>query len=419
MKPNNKFYLYYLLICYILGVLLYDFIGFDYTDEILLLVLVTNTCYNLLTNRVKKRKDLTEVAIVILIFISYLCYSLAIKSNTHKAIFSDFVIQLKPFLAFYCIYLTDFSLADNDKKIIRTTAVFSTIYIGSITLFGLGTGTFDNTIKSFFGHPSRYATTITITSVLYLYACSTFSFKQILSAILILSIGLFSFRSKFFGFFVAAIATLLLRNRIELKINLKNTIASIVIVASIIVVAYSKLSYYFVEGSQNGEIYARPALYMTSIKILSDYFPLGSGLGTFATHASAVDYSPLYDQYDLSSVFGLTPDKRSFISDTFFPSLAQFGFLGTILFFTFWVRLFKKIRIYSSIKSPVATQLITISFLILLFLFIESIADSTFTQNRGLFTMLLLGLSMNDMHHEAVKNICRLNILNKSVLLYK
>ena len=94
---------------------------------------------------------------------------------------------------------------------------------------------------------------------------------------------------------------------------------------------------YTVNGIDEGA--ARTYMYITSLKVFEDYFPLGPGFGTFGTDSAAKFYSPLNYQYGLNSIRGLNPDDEvvgtSFYSDTFYPLLSQFGVIGVLLFFLF------------------------------------------------------------------------------------
>ena len=84
--------------------------------------------------------------------------------------------------------------------------------------------------------------------------------------------------------------------------------------------------------------------YWKKEEVLIEYFYLGTGLGTYGCHASAVYYSPLYYEYDLWRIHGLAPCATSFISDTYYPSLiVQFGLVGFFLFVSFWVWIYKKL----------------------------------------------------------------------------
>jgi hypothetical protein len=81
--------------------------------------------------------------------------------------------------------------------------------------------------------------------------------------------------------------------------------------------------------------YPRIILLNRSLKIASDYFPLGTGFGTYGTYLSAKYYSPVYFDYYMSKIWGMSQDYHPFLLDSFWPAiLGQFGILG-LLFFLF------------------------------------------------------------------------------------
>jgi hypothetical protein len=74
---------------------------------------------------------------------------------------------------------------------------------------------------------------------------------------------------------------------------------------------------------------ARTALYDGSLRIASDYFPLGGGLGRYASWMSREEYSPLYEEYGISTIRGLRRDNPSAATDTFWPQiLGELGVVG-------------------------------------------------------------------------------------------
>ena len=110
----NKHFFNLLLFTLTFGILLYDAIGFDYTDEICALFLfVLFGIYLFSTSDWNFNKGfLTTIGI----FLFYFCYSLYIGSNTKTAIISDMLIQIKPYLAFFCVYsmMPRFSESQNE-----------------------------------------------------------------------------------------------------------------------------------------------------------------------------------------------------------------------------------------------------------------------------------------------------------------
>jgi len=386
VSKNNLFFIF-IVFGYIFGVMLYDFIEFKYTDELMASFLVLFAGLIILERQ--DWKQAIPLYIIGTIFIFYIFYSFIIKSNVTIAILKDSIIQMKPFLGFYCTYLLMPSLTKDHKKFITIMCLVSALFIIIIGLTGQ--------MFAFFGHQSRFATAATITAFLYFY-CSSYSWNNLLMFYAIFAVGLISTRSKFYGFYILAILFCsLIKSGYRLKFSLSGILMIIIILTLIISVSWGKIYYYFIFGTmESGETWARPALFFTSFFIFIDYFPFGSGLASFATYESAEHYSSIYTKYKINHLFGLSKEYPNFICDTYYPSLAQFGIIGMILFIYFWILIVRKINTYKNVIGISKEYIISI--LIICFFIIESIADSTFTHNRGLFMLIILGMSMSDMH---------------------
>lgn len=74
---------------------------------------------------------------------------------------------------------------------------------------------------------------------------------------------------------------------------------------------------------------ARVALYRGSLEIARDHFPVGAGMGRYGSWMSRIEYSPVYREYGLDSVRGLTEHNSQYATDTFWPMiLGEFGVIG-------------------------------------------------------------------------------------------
>ncbi|MDD6400063.1 MAG: hypothetical protein PUG10_00455, partial [Lachnospiraceae bacterium] len=331
------------------------------------------------------------------VFAFYLVYSLASHCNTKSAIVTDFIIQLKPYLAFFTVYAFAPELNSQMKKNIRFLTQIFAVYlfmIGVSFLFD------DKILELLIHHPSRLATASTILAMLYLY-CSDYTTKDKIIFLIILAIGLLSGRSKAYGFFViATFIVFYVNNNFRLEFNWKNTLLFLMVTGLTMIVAWDKINLYFIQGGfgdgrETSDLYARMALYYFSTFVLMDYFPFGSGFATFATFASGQYYSSLYNQYGLDILYGLTENDPKFMADTYYPALAQFGIVGVFLFFLFWLTLTK--RACRWFIPNVNVQQFVIAILIIGFFLIECTSDATITHNRGLFMMMLLALVLKDL----------------------
>lgn len=103
-------------------------------------------------------------------------------------------------------------------------------------------------------------------------------------------------------------------------------------------ISYDMLFLYYVSDIKT----ARGMLMKVGLQIANAYFPLGTGLGNFASSAATVYYSPLYFKYGLNRVWGLGGDNMTFLSDTFWPIVfGQFGWVGFALVSACFYALFK------------------------------------------------------------------------------
>lgn len=83
----------------------------------------------------------------------------------------------------------------------------------------------------------------------------------------------------------------------------------------------------------SSEASVRADLYSTGKRIADDEFPLGVGFGRFGSYPSRLYYSPVYDQYHLSSIYGLSRLFPDYINDTTWPSvMAETGYVGLAVY---------------------------------------------------------------------------------------
>lgn len=85
------------------------------------------------------------------------------------------------------------------------------------------------------------------------------------------------------------------------------------------------------------ELQPRVALAVGSVAIARDELPLGAGLGRFGSHMSREVYSPLYEQYGLHGIYGLSAAFPIAVTDNYWPMIlgetGVLGLTGALLFF--------------------------------------------------------------------------------------
>ena len=396
----NRHFFNLTLFALIFGVIFYDMIdklGFSYTDELCALFALFLFGYKLVASAAWQFNR--AFLITLSVFIFYLVYSFVIRSNTPGAILTDFVIQLKPYLSFFCVYAIRPVFSDSQKKIIRQLIALCSVYVLLVGVAGIVN---DDIMEFTFGHQSRLATASSVLAILYLY-CSDYTKTDRYLFAVILALGLLSTRSKHYGYFVVCILLVFYMNRpSKMKFSFRNVFFFVAALGLTALVAWNKIYFYFVTGGFGAgrsadDLYARMALYYFSTLVLRDFFPFGSGFASYATYASGESYSSIYGKYNMSSMYGLTKSSHDFIADTYYPALAQFGYAGVILFFFFWIRLLKKaVRMFSKgfIRESVMAIMIVVFFLI------ECTSDATLTHNRGMFMMMMAGLVFADLKNK-------------------
>ena len=375
----NSDFLLYILVISIFNTALNPIIsGMGFFDEFLVVLILAYAI---------NRRDFVlsrEVKFCIGIFIFYLIYSLAMAVNVKEATIRDFLICSKPFVCFYAAqyYGMDFS----DSAINRCR--------GIVKMMGVCLWLMAPFISQLYYNTTFYYPACAYTGMLYILL-SDYTKKDWIIATLILAPGLLSIRAKFFAEFVIWLFLVFFLKK-RLKFNISFIIIGCILCYIIFRINYDKIMMYTVNGIDEGA--ARTYMYLTSIKVFEDYFPLGPGFGTFGTDSAAKFYSPLNYHYGLNSIYGLNPDDdiigTSYYSDTFYPILAQFGIVGVILFVAF---LKKR---WDNINSLVHFELYKISIFLFLFLIIQCIAGNYFTNADSLPVMLILGFLLSQKNNE-------------------
>ena len=391
----NKHFFNLFIFSLIFGLLLYGAIGFDYIDEICAFILFILYCFALFKN---PQWEINKAFLItICIFLFYLLYSFYIEKKKKKAIISDFIIQFKPYLSLFCIYSLMPKLSENQKIKLKLFCIFAWYFLLIIGLLSL---IFPDILITTMGHNTYYAAGVIAISLCYLFA-SNFTTKEKIIFLIMLSLGLLSTRAKFYGFYALTVMCIIFFSNVKnIRVTPKNIFLLVLTLCLILFVAKEKISLYFIDSlsvDNEKDLIARFVLYSTSLSIFMDYFPFGSGFASFATFSSGVYYSNIYQEYGIEKVWGISKDFYNYIADTYYPSLAQFGVVGIMLYIYFWIYIVKKA--YHFFKQNNSAKHMVIILLITCFFGIEGVADSTFTTHRGFFILMILGLTLSEMKY--------------------
>lgn len=365
-----------------------------FTDELIAGLMGLIAVADCVVNQAWRRYTILWIIVAVMTF--YAAYSLIFMHfNTPSAIITDWIIQLKPYVPFVVFLAVRPTFTTKQKQLLRYIAIINAA-ICALSFF-LPKMPF----LTIMGHISYPGTVLLLCAIVYAYTSESnhINPKDAIVIIAMLSAGLLCGRSKYYGEFIISIFLLFFYTRFALnEFSLRRKLLIVVIPLLVIAAGWAKFQYYFLTGESTSydpdvlESYARPVLYATGALVLIDYIPFGSGLASFCSWASTDPYSTLYHEYGISSVYGLSPTQPFFICDAFYPSLAQFGLVGVILFAIFWIYVIILLKRLIH-KAPERSRLLfAIGWIITLSLLIESIASTTIVQTSGMCAMMLLGV---------------------------
>ena len=377
MNSIAKFFTLYWIVYFPTCIAFNDFHGFSIVDEVMTFVLILYTLY-------KKRNQDTnpepwkEYFVFLGILVFYVLYSSIMKINVFRAVELEILQQIRPYSVIYCTWILNPQFTERQKKWMIGTMVFTLalwIYVHPEAM--------QRDIHTEFPVLGQMAICTGMTYYLFTEESKRNSYV----AVLLVLTGMLAPKFKFMGEVVCFIALVFfIKKHLNFK-SPKTAISIVVLMAIVIAVVWQRFDTYYVSGWSN-EALARPMTYKTSLEILKDYFPFGPGMGTFATNGAWKCYSPLYYEYHLNTIWGLNRGG-GFICDAFYPSLAQYGIVGVVLFCIFWKR-----RLIA-MNEIVDMRYYRVALMVFFCLAIEQTADSSWLSGKGMGYCMLLGLCLN------------------------
>ena len=391
IKKKNLEYYFFIFTLYLL--VFQDWIQkyiwiIKWFDELLALAIIPLIIINIKKLRYIKKYDFIVMTCLSFILVLGLISNIRYKYQPLGVVLSDILLVFKFFSVYYI-----FSLINEKKQIYKNSdsicmhIKFIIFIIFILTIINLCFNIFPSVYSRynmtsnqlFYGHPS----TLAAIGVFLLGTVVTFE-KKINKKYIIMTVFIITstLRIKAIGFCCLFILLYLYVS----KTNKRITISKMGLLAIIaILIAYNQINYYFLKNADS----ARNVLLITSIKIARDYFPLGTGFGTFGSYMAAKNYSKLYYKYGINNVFGLTKDGE-FLCDSFWPMiLGQFGIFGMILYMLCILIIFKKIQVnYKSTEKNIYIAKIAM----LMYLVIASTAETAFVHPIAIPLAIIIGL---------------------------
>lgn len=305
---------------------------------------------------------------------------------------SSVLVDLFTVLKFFLSIITGYELfrrlgREQIERTCRTHAKFAAFMLFMLVIVDLFFHVFDydgtryglRVVQLMYGHPTYLAS-----AAVFLLALLTIFYerKNGIYILMACTVLFFTLRSKA----VAGIAAYGLIFFFLLHRRKKMRVWYIVLIAAVaFLVAQDQILYYYVEMREES---ARAALTTTSFQIMQDYFPIGTGFGTFASSEAAKNYSQVYFLYDLNSVYGLSAEKYTFSSDTFWPIImGQTGVIGTISYVYVLIQLFRgMVKIRKDNNVAYAGGVFTFAYLL-----ISSTSESAFCNPAATPLAMVLG----------------------------
>lgn len=335
---------------------------FSYIDEGVALIGAVWGLYEIaIVQRCRPTKEQLWVGIPLLAFVVVgLTGNLLYRYQPLKAVIVDLYTNLKFFFAIGTGY---FLFRGADWEELKKTGSFCArgivlalflIFLAD-RVFDIWPGQIRYGISSavlFYQHSTYFAGAVAFLLTLLTVFYEKKNLPSIAMALVMITLTL---RSKAFASVAAYVALFALFGVLRLKLKWQHVAICGAVCAA---AGWPMFRFYFVKLAGQS---ARSLMLMTSFLIMRDYFPIGTGFGTYASAEAAKSYSPVYVKYGFNDYWELRdvqdvenslrligadqwlfdqsqkyPDvvyRQPFLSDSFWPIIfGQTGVIGTLMY---------------------------------------------------------------------------------------
>lgn len=406
---NNK----YSLTAFVTSILLMVMVMIEilnvgtYLDEIIGLISLTYVARYVIKNFRKLRKQ--EAIVVFSIFMIIVWGIISnITSGVSRIIFTILVDLIAETKVIACFFMMRYSFTDKKRNDFlriwyRTSQLFLLIafVFGILTLF-VNTGMYSQVrygIPSYhfiYEHAFQF-TTVEIAALLIveLYEHRRFArFNRNWLYIALITLGLTTKAPAFVYIVITLFLIPYLRKK--KKISFK---AILLLAIMVILVGGYQIENYLLKPDTPRNLFT-----VYSIKTANDFFPFGSGFATFGSDQAARNYSPLYEKYGFTHMWGLGKVNGWFLSDNFWQAaLAQFGWIGFFIYLIPYIYIYK----FVSIKKYPGTIKALIYANIFQF-YVHAFGSAILSSASGVIGFMVLGILLcnNDERCEEEKSLC-------------
>lgn len=380
MKQIAKFYTLFWIIYFPTCIAFNELPNFGMIDEFMTVILFAYTLTKV-GKRGTVREPLKETKQYIAILVFFVIYGLAFGANIYQAVFRDMIQWIRPFSVIYCTWILNPQFTKKQKN--------RMLYCMIATIGGWLVYHPEVRIGGDTEFPVLGQLAICTGMAWYLWKPETARNRYI--AVALVLTGMLAPKFKFLGEVVCFIYLIFF---LKIKLNFKSpkTIVTLaLIISAVLFVTWSRFDTYYVSGFEEGSVrMARPESYKIAFtKIIWEYFPFGSGMGSWGCAAAADYYSPLLYKYKMNEVWGCSPEYDRFIADAFYPTLCQLGVVGIFFFCVFWKR---RLIAFNKIRDMRYYRVAWMAFFCLA---IEQTADTSFLSGKGMGYCMLIALCLN------------------------
>lgn len=300
---------------------------FNYFDEIICLIVIIRYFILILRGKIKlRRTQFYMLVLIFLISIIGILGNILFEFQSTYYVLIDIFSCFRMFLLYICIQSFDIDFERITKKLnfifkILTVIIF---FFGVINLFVDIGMSYDlrYEIRSYtflYSNPGSLVTTLVA-----MIALLNLDYKKN-KIWIILNLLSMVFTLRGIGIACCGIY-ILLRFILNKKVKV-NIFSWVIILILCLFLGKNQLETYFFSQET-----PRSLLLVKSIEIALDYFPFGTGFGTFGSDVTKTTYSQLYYDYNIYKNYWLSKENPSLLTDNYWPMiLSQFGIIGMIL----------------------------------------------------------------------------------------
>ena len=413
MRSNNvnlkqTFFIFWIILFTFEDFLSQIFAPFSYIDEAPLFLFILLWLIKTLKSRkirLPKQENRGYVGALIIFTLTGLIGNLVYHYQPIDLMIVDLLTNLKFFgaIAFFSMWVNDGTL--NTRAIPKTAKILSVLLFILFLVdrvLNIWPAEVRYGIKSaqlFYNHPTYLAGVCAfLIALMAMYNTKKYKIYILIDIVILL----FTLRSK------AIVSALLFSMLFVLIKQLHGKLKrwQIVVVALIgVACGWSQIYFYFIRLSGAS---ARSVMLLTSFIIMKDYFPMGTGFGTYASHSAAEIYSPVYTKYGFESIYELRNSSvGTFFDDQFWPIIfGQTGVIGTICYIYILWNLFRNIQKLFKIDQDCYLS----ALFVLVYLLISSVAEPAFNNSVAIPLAMIIASAVTSANNYKFdsKHICEL-----------